>query len=202
MGVGSKIASKAEPLTRKSPLECWDSKPGRSVRRGMSPIRVMLTTAELEARMRPGASSEAGFLGPRESLLKVLRQDDQAVVSLGLTHKQLAEALEDVLKRGRRHQTVRIRTPSSNPQAHDGRGLEIEIVSWLGCQNCPWPTCFSPSGIWGANWDWVIRRPGSGQQVAGPGLIVHLIKEHSFYEGLRSPYRVDPVALATILGLV
>lgn len=152
--------------------------------------------------MRPGAWSQAGFLGPRESLLKVLRQDDEAVVSLSVTHAQLADALEDVLKRGRPHRTVRIRTCGSTPRAHEGRELEIEIVSWLGFQNCPWPTCFSPSGIWGANWDWVIRRPGSGQQVTGPGLIVHLIREHNFYEGRRSPYRVDPVALANILGLV
>jgi hypothetical protein len=27
----------------------------------------------------------------------------------------------------------------------------------------------------------------------GPGLIIHLIREHGFFEGLNSPYRVDPI---------
>jgi hypothetical protein len=35
----------------------------------------------------------------------------------------------------------------------------------------------------------------------GPELITHLIREHGFFEGFESPYRVDPRALAELLQL-
>lgn len=46
----------------------------------------------------------------------------------------------------------------------------------------------------------VVNR-GTGDYLAGPGLIVHLIRDHHFFEGPGSPYRVDPVKAAQVLGL-
>ncbi len=156
----------------------------------------MATILELEARMRPGASSLAGFLGPHESLVEVLKQDDAAVVSHGLTHNALASALETVLRRA-----VAAKDSSGRPLRHwEVVGpVEVHTQNWLGNQNCPWPECFTPIGIWGSSMDWVIRRQDGSGQIAGPGLIVHLIREHHFYEGHGSPYRVDPIVLARTL---
>jgi hypothetical protein len=41
----------------------------------------------------------------------------------------------------------------------------------------------------------------TAQSISAPGLIVHLIGEHHFLEGKGSPYRVDPLRLARVLGL-
>jgi hypothetical protein len=49
--------------------------------------------------------------------------------------------------------------------------------------------------------DWQLENLGTGQRLEGPGLIVHLMHDHHFCEGPQSPYRVDPVALAGLLGL-
>jgi hypothetical protein len=32
-------------------------------------------------------------------------------------------------------------------------------------------------------------------EIRGPGLVVHLIRDHHFFEGLLSPSRVDPAQL-------
>ena len=41
----------------------------------------------------------------------------------------------------------------------------------------------------------------TGSDLSGPGLIVHLIRAHGFFEGFHSPSRVDPRALARVLEL-
>jgi hypothetical protein len=53
-----------------------------------------------------------------------------------------------------------------------------------------------------AELDFLVINRETGDYLAGPGLIVHLIREHHFFEGLGSPYRVDPVAAARVLGLL
>jgi hypothetical protein len=50
--------------------------------------------AKMEKRMRPGALSEQGFLGPTESLEAVMAQDDQTLGELGVAQEEIAGALE------------------------------------------------------------------------------------------------------------
>jgi hypothetical protein len=59
-----------------------------------------LSTPELEKRMRPGAWSMAGFLGPNESLDAVLRLDAEAMTLLGVTHRRIADTLEQAIVSG------------------------------------------------------------------------------------------------------
>ena len=41
----------------------------------------------------------------------------------------------------------------------------------------------------------------TGESFTGPGLIVHLIREHHFFEGKESPYRVEPEKAVRVLEL-
>ena len=52
-----------------------------------------------------------------------------------------------------------------------------------------------------ADRDFLLIHRRTGDWVKGPGLIVHLIRDHHFFEGTRSPYRVDPHQVAQTLGL-
>ena len=56
-----------------------------------------LSISELENRMRPNSFSTKGFLGPEESLEKVIQQDTQLLNSLNISHQQIADSLEKVL---------------------------------------------------------------------------------------------------------
>jgi hypothetical protein len=77
------------------------------------------------------------------------------------------------------------------------------MISTFGYQECPW----SPTKLLGGkpcatgSSDWGIRDRQRGLEMKGPGLITHLIREHGFFEGFESPYRVDPRALAELLQL-
>ena len=56
-------------------------------------------TIDVEDRMRPGRYSELGFLGADESLEAVLEHDRRTLLALGLTYDEIADALEDLMKR-------------------------------------------------------------------------------------------------------
>ncbi len=183
-----------------------------------------LTVVELEKRMRPGALSRMGFLGPDESLQAVVQRDAQALASLAISYEQLAAALQRVLGvafeqrnsikgselRQRETPYPDLYHPSRNPHFSlrelpdvelgfmvDGH-LQVFITQYRGPQECPWGCPFDP---WGS-FDFLLLNRNTGEYVTGPGLIVHLIREHRFFEGLESPYRLDPERAARVLELV
>jgi hypothetical protein len=156
--------------------------------------------AELEARMRPGALSRAGFLGPSENLRAVMAADDLAMKQAGQTFEAVAAALE-----------VLIGAAMASP-GHEvtvGGKHHIRVQQYLGFQICPW----SPDpnhaqcglgearGLPYSSLNWHLENLRTGKAMEGPGLIVHLMYDHHFCEGPESPSRVDPIALAGVLDL-
>jgi len=175
-----------------------------------------LTTEAFEWRMRPGRSSQAGFLGWKERLDDVMDRDDRTVKQLDLTYEELATALEKLLEA--RHRALC--EVDALPVDEDGLGGKPETIAadprfavgltyYLGTQACPWSAdwtnaCQAGSPRAGSRWssiDWRIRNLRTGQEMRGPGLAVHLIREHHFFEGLATSYRVDPLELAQLLEL-
>lgn len=150
---------------------------------------------EVEARMRPGRFSQKGFLGPGESLRQVLDADAHTLAELGISAQLLAERLDELLEAATTLGKTRV-----GP-------YRIAVQRYKGPQICPFaPEPFEnpcPTGgpIRFASIDWDIRNAQSKVRLSGPGLIVHLIGAHSFFEGPESPYRVDPRNLARLLDL-
>jgi hypothetical protein len=148
--------------------------------------------------MRPGAFSQSGFLGEHERLDDVLAADARTLGELGLTAAELAAPLDRLLDAAEeaRGRSARV----------DGR-FEIRIEIFTGFQICPWAArphsgqCSAGGGVRHASVEWALRNRATGARLSGPGLIVHLIGAHGFFEGLESPKRVDPRSLARILEL-
>lgn len=182
---------------------------------------------ELEKRMRPHAYSEQGFLGSDESLESVLRQDEIILKQLGISFEEISAELNKILLdalilrhrlRENNHQEYLEREhPSINWQETsifsldnlpspktgfivDGK-YQVFFMQWRGTQDCPWNCAlgldFSLSSV-----DLLLLNRKSGNNIKAPGLIGHLIQKHHFFEGVESPYRVDPIKLATVLGFV
>lgn len=151
---------------------------------------------EVEARMRPGVFSQVGFLGPHESLRQVLEADAQALAELGVSTGTLAERLGQILETA-----VASKRATTTVGNH-----EVRVRRYKGPQICP----FAPEphenpcpgrGMRLASIDWDIRNTRNRVRLSGPGLIVHLIGAHAFFEGRESPYRIAPRALVELLEL-
>ena len=148
--------------------------------------------------MRPGAFSERGFLGEDERLEDVLEADARTLSELGLSAEELAAPLDRLLDvaEGARGRSARI----------DDR-FDIDIELFTGFQICPWAPdphggqCSAAGGVRHASVEWHLRNRITGDHLSGPGLIVHLIRAHGFFEGFHSPSRVDPRELARVLEL-
>src|SRR5262249_42732177 len=60
----------------------------------------------------------------------------------------------------------------------------------------------SGQGYRHANLEFLIVRRDTRQALRGAGLLVHLIRDHRFFEGKHSPFRLDPERAAQVLGLI
>src|SRR5436305_14594290 len=86
------------------------------------------TLAEVEARMRPGAFSQAGFLAAGERLEQVLARDRELLTGLGLEAAALAAPLDRLLSvaEGSRLRWARV------------GAVLVRISVHRGFQLCPW----------------------------------------------------------------
>ena len=172
-----------------------------------------ISIAELESRMQPNAWSIGGFLGSSESLESVIHEDAQTLDRLGVSYDILASTLQDLLSKaskggGRGHLQFSARSPENLPRfslnnlpiqnaGFTQDAVQVFITGFMGKQDCPWE-CENPelSSI-----DFLCLNRLTGEWMVGPGMIVHLIRNHHFFEGHGSPYRVDPEKLIRILRL-
>lgn len=182
------------------------------------------TPPDLHTRLIPGGYSSVGFIGPDESLNDLLAADDQTVSALGLSHAILAKGLERVIRRcyNLRHRlimrdvaTISARdayTPTWEPRfgtlpldhlpstevgylTRNGRHQAF-FIQYRGLQDCPWDCTLDNS--WSSFDVWLLNRRNGAYLFTG-GLLVHLIREHHFYEGHAVPHRLDPAHLARLL---
>jgi len=146
--------------------------------------------------MRPGNYSQTGFLGQNESLVEILQNDAHELAELGVEASELSASLGQLLE------TALVSRQTVTRVGHH----TVKISRYKGSQICPFaPEPFENpcpgGGTKLGSIDWDIKNNRRSFRLSGPGLIVHLIGIHGFFEGLESPYRVAPRALAKLLDL-
>lgn len=152
-----------------------------------------------EPRAYWGCASTTGFLAPEDNLLEVVQRDKATLESLGITFKQVADALEGL-----------IRTSLVEPKKTVGE-LQVTVGQPTICsQYCP----FSPPGAddecgplnepkdacGQGNRDVTITNTRTDEQMSFSALLPHLIRDHHFFEG-SVPHRLAPEKIIRFLGL-
>lgn len=143
---------------------------------------------DLEAHMKPGRDSMAGFLGEDESLLEVLAQDNDFVLSHGLTHQELAKQLkfaEEVRQRG-----------LGNEFEYNGRRYHIKVMQTRGYQRSPFDD--------GTKTDSDIRITNltNGATLRCSCLLKDMIERYGFYEGRGTGYRLEPADILEVFDFL
>jgi hypothetical protein len=154
----------------------------------------------IEEIMRPGRLSARGFLGLDEKLEDVLAGDSKTVKGLGITHKQLADRVEYFIRKSIQmlKDTYEINGNIPDNTANIEK-YKVRVISWKGFQECPW--CAHLRRYQYSSLDFMVTNKETGEKVTFPGLIVHLIRMHKFYEGKGTPYRLDPAKAARVLDI-
>lgn len=147
--------------------------------------------AELEKVMRPGGSSSTGFLGEAESLREVLLADNETVTQkLKLSHVQLAKPLLVIGYYAARHASTKPIAVSYGKEV-----FEVNSALSRGFQDSPFEDETK------TNATILITNLRTGQKLSYSLLVPHMIERYGFYEGKGTPYRVDPLKIAQVLGL-
>lgn len=142
----------------------------------------------IQDNMRPGAITRDGMLGhDRRNLRDIIEADDAAVRRLGLTHASVAARMRGLRDAGREGlgETVTV-----------AERFDVRVDSVRGKLPCP----FLHEGLFEKEFVEVLNR-GNGARTTFTALNIHMIEAHGFYEGLGSPFRLDPARLARALGL-
>lgn len=165
-----------------------------------------LTIEEIEASMRPGKLSLVGFLGTEERLAEVLELDDETVRSMSLTHDQISDKMiyySNLRLNLFKTKTQRFIKGDYDPSASEdylvldeGHLFGRPEVGFFGFQECPWR-----DGAMGIGDEHFVN-VAKNKVLFYSDLIPHLIKVHHFYEGFKSPFRVDPKSAAEAFDLI
>ena len=151
---------------------------------------------EVERRMQPGAWDGPGFLRPGTSLLAVIAEDADTARGLGVDVGTIGGRLGELLDAGEGSDLGRPATVGP---------FRVEIVRGRGFLTCPWaPEEFSPCpvGLGGGSAANRFTIAGeAGHRLEGYELSAHLIRDHGFFGGPGTRYRLEPEALAAFLGL-
>lgn len=157
----------------------------------------------IEKRMQPGGVSYSGFLAEDEKLGDVIAKDNATLKDLGVTHKQVADRIESIFGRALRRRALefRYRNYKKKPELEtaliDGK-FKVDIQGYLGIQVCPFKEPLKTCGT--SNHDVEIYNQDLEEDIEFPGLIVHLIREHHFFEG-DTYYRLDPAKAVRVLEI-
>ena len=139
----------------------------------------------VEAEMQ--SISTGTFLGSdSRGLCEILTDDQDRVHSLGLTHEEVAKRLEAL---------GRIARPQWGDIVAVEDRYEVSAYESRGVIPCPW---IHPKGLYRKS-HFELKDRRSGEMLKWTDLSLHLIREHGFYQGRGSPYRLEPQIIKEVL---
>lgn len=143
---------------------------------------------QIQNNMAPGAYTAHGFLGDdQRNLIDILKNDEQIVAKLGVTHKQIASKMRELTLMG-------IKTPDV-PIIVQGK-YEVLVDDHRGFIPCPFA-----DNVKEIKRNTRVRNLDSNDSVYWSDLNIHMIEQHGFYEGIGSSFRNDPTTLFQVLGM-
>lgn len=143
-------------------------------------------TKKLEEILRSSKLSAVGFLGDdNRSLAEIIDADLAELANTGYSAARLAERMQQI--------TDLAKKALGNWKKIDG-ALEAKVSEAKGRIPCPWPHSF-----YSAKRVTTLRNTETSEQINWSDLNIHLIKEHGFFEGKGSPFRLEPEKLIEML---
>jgi len=140
----------------------------------------------IRARLQPGIITLGGFLGKdKRSLTDIITDDDNQLQTLSRTAIEVAERMQYF--------------SDASFNAFDGKVTvediyEVETEITRGKLPCPW----SHGGMH-RKFTTKLTNTQSNTTVVWTALNIHLIKEHGFFEGKGSSFRLEPATLVKAL---
>jgi hypothetical protein len=153
---------------------------------------------EVERRMRPGGWFTRPLLLSGQFLEPIVAEDARALADLHLTSQVVGQALARLFTEA---------SASDWHHPHRHRRLDVEVRRRRGFITCPWAQdetekCTVGEGGRPTANEFVIRDRSSGTAIAGFEISGHLIRDHGFFGGPGTLFRIEPAEIASLLELI
>lgn len=160
----------------------------------------------LETKLMPSGESTVGFLNHGQSLREVVKLDADKLAKVGITHAQIADKLDSLMRRSIRlineDPRKRLNYTGTICVLENKFSLVIE-AAWRGLQSCPFEKYATTSCDNGKScYDFKITNLSTSRSLLVAGLLPHLLGVHQFAEGPGCHYRLDPIEAAAVLEIV
>ena len=143
--------------------------------------------SEIVKNMQPGTLYLDGFLGEdTRSLDRIIEDDRLALERLNITALDLGKKMRKLTLKGME--------AMGDPVEIDG--FEVEVTEYMGYAQCP----FKDNRKAGKRITDVVDLK-TGAHMSWTDIGIHLIRDHGFFRGEGSPFRIDPESLAVFLRL-
>ena len=141
---------------------------------------------KLEEILRNSPLVAGGFLGDdTRPIDEIITTDTHAVDQLGYTNQQVADRMEHIRNEGLKGLGNSVSVDNLEVRVDDNRGL---LPS-------PWPDDSHRS----TKTITFVKNTDTNKEIRWSDLSIHLIKEHGFYQGHGSAFRIDPAELISII---
>jgi hypothetical protein len=142
----------------------------------------------IQRQMAPGVITLDGFLGTdTRKLIDILNADDAIVRRAEVTHEEIAQRMQYFRDAGL-----------------DGLGefmtIDEEYDVRVDSVRGKLPSPFGGPGMYEKVNTTVVNKR-LGREVVYTDLHIHFVRDHGFYEGKGSPYRLEPEELIAVLGV-
>lgn len=173
----------------------------------------LLTETEfnlIESRMYPGGYSKSGFLGYnyllfRERLIDVIEKDNAYLKSVGITHEQIADALNYVINGYQNFYKQNWKIRFYRPELIIDDIYIVKPFTYMGgAQKCPFQNESLDPKYHGHDYgdtDVTIKNIKTGQELTFNTLLAHMIRCHQFFEGSKCEYRLEPNSVIKMFDL-
>jgi len=142
-----------------------------------------------QERMKKGIIVRDGFLGDdKRNLIDIITEDEETIKRLSLTNEQIANSLIEFKEAG---------IKGLGEYVHYKENFEIKVETFRGKLPCP----FGDKGVFQKS-EVTVRNIRLNEQIIYSDLTIHLIKEHGFYQGKGSYYRLEPEKIARVFELI
>lgn len=141
---------------------------------------------KLEALLKSSKFSMCGFMGDdKRNLWEVIDTDATAIEKLGKKQEEIAARMQHLTD---------LAASGLGDWVQVGKNLQVSADDNRGMIPCPWPhhkRCLKRITT--------ARHSATGRTIRWSDLNIHLIKEHGFFEGRGSPFRIEPQELVKII---
>jgi len=138
--------------------------------------------SKIIARMQAGVITLNGFLGSdTRHLHEIIAEDAKVLSALGTSQSEIADRMQYF-------SDASFESYDTPVFIEDNYEVETDVVR--GKLPCP----FSHAGLYRKTLTTLHNR-ANGISVRWTALSIHMIREHGFFEGIGSPFRLDPQKL-------